>query len=119
MLEGLGYLFTDQPEGISHKTRIIRSINVLLYKFSLRFLDRIVFLNPDDPIDLLQRNNIRVNAISVIGGIGLDLASYPYTVPPISPITFIFIGRLLAEKGINEYVAAARIVRGKYPLQDL
>ena len=115
MLEGLGYLFTDQPEGISHKTRIIRSINVLLYKISLRFLDRIVFLNPDDPIDLLQRNNIRVNAISVIGGIGLDLASYPYTVPPISPITFIFIGRLLAEKGINEYVAAARIVKGKYP----
>ena len=115
MLEGLGYLFTDQPDGISHKTRVIRSVNVFLYKISLRFLDRIIFLNPDDPIDLLQRNNISVKAVSVIGGIGLDLASYPYTVPPISPITFIFIGRLLAEKGINEYVAAARIVKCKYP----
>ena len=32
MLEGLGYAFTEQPEGLSKKAKLIKSIQVLLYK---------------------------------------------------------------------------------------
>jgi glycosyltransferase involved in cell wall biosynthesis len=114
MLEGLGYVFTDHPDGESLKTKVLRIIQVLLYRISFHFLERIIFLNPDDSVDLLIENKIKVKAVSVLGGIGLELKAYPYSVPKTSPVSFIFVGRLLAEKGINEYIAAARQVKLKY-----
>lgn len=115
MLEGLGYTFTDQPEGLSKKTKLIKQIQVLLYKVALPKLDKIIFLNPDDPKDLLERYNIQVKQVEVLGGIGLNLKDYPYSPSYPSSLTFIFIARLLAEKGIHDYISAARIVRNKYP----
>ena len=117
MLEGLGYTFTQQPEGFSQKTQIIKKIQILLYKFALPQLDKLIFLNQDDPKDLLQQHAITVKKIEVLGGIGLNLKDYLYQ--PITniqqPINFLFIGRLLKEKGIHDFLAAAKIVKDKYP----
>ena len=117
MLEGLGYAFTAQPEGLSKKAQLIKSIQVLLYKIALPQLDNIIFLNPDDPKDLLEAYHIKVKKLDVLGGIGLDLDEYNYQ--PIetidSPISFLFIGRMLKEKGIHDFIAAAKIVKKIYP----
>lgn len=117
MLEGLGYAFTEQPEGLSKKAQLIKSIQVLLYKIALPQLDKIIFLNPDDPKDLLETYHIKVKQVDVLGGIGLDLNEYVYQ--PIktivSPINFLFIGRMLKEKGIHDFIAAAKIVKQSYP----
>lgn len=117
MLEGLGYTFTAQPEGLSKKTQLIKKIQVFLYKMALPQLDRLIFLNPDDPKDLLEKYAINVKNVDVLGGIGLNLQDYPYQ--PLnsihSPIKFLFIGRLLKEKGIHEFVQAAKLVKEKYP----
>lgn len=115
MLEGLGFLFTDQPSGQKIKTKIVKQIQVMLYKVAFRFVDRIIFLNHDDPIDLIEHYKIKARNVSILGGIGLNLDDYPYSKPPSNPIRFIFIGRLLAEKGVNEYTAAAQIVKRQYP----
>lgn len=114
MLEGLGFTFTEQPSGLPFKTKLIRSVQVLLYRLAFPLLDRIIFLNPDDPIDLVEKYKLKVKKVSVLGGIGLNLADYPYSAPQSQPVRFIFIGRLLAEKGINEYIAAAQIVKQQY-----
>lgn len=117
MLEGLGYTFTDQPEGLSKKTQLIRKIQVFLYKIVLPQLDQLIFLNPDDPKDLLERHAIQVKKVKILGGIGLNLKDYPYQ--PLNsihfPIKFLFIGRLLKEKGIYEFVQAAKLVKKIYP----
>ena len=117
MLEGLGYTFTQQPEGFSQKTQIIKKIQILLYKFALPQLNKLIFLNPDDLTDLLEQHAIKVKNVQVLGGIGLNLQEYPYqAIPDINqPIEFLFIGRLLKEKGIHDYLAAAKIVKDKYP----
>lgn len=115
MLEGLGYVFTDHPSGVRLKTKLLRIVQVTLYRISFPFLERLIFLNPDDSVDLLTKNKIKVKEVSVLGGIGLDLKAYPYSAPKASPVSFIFVGRLLAEKGVNEYIAAARIVKSKHP----
>jgi len=115
MLEGLGYAFTVHPGKPSLKKAFIRYVQVFLYWLAFRFLDRLIFLNTDDPKDLLRAYNLKVDNVSVLGGIGLDLADYPYMVPPVSPISFIFVGRLLAEKGVHEFVAAARLIKLEYP----
>ncbi|MDO4223811.1 MAG: glycosyltransferase family 4 protein, partial [Acinetobacter sp.] len=110
------YTFTEQPEGFAKKTKIIRAIQVMLYKLALPLLDRLIFLNPDDPKDLLEKHHIQVKNVSILGGIGLNLADYPYS--PLEhiqqPIQFLFIGRLLKEKGIHEFIAAAKIVKQRY-----
>ena len=117
MLEGLGYTFTEQPEGLSKKTQIIKKIQVFLYKIALPQLDQLIFLNPDDPKDLLEQYAINVKNVEVLGGIGLNLQDYPYQ--PLSnihsPLKFLFIGRLLKEKGIHEFVQAAKLVKKVYP----
>lgn len=117
MLEGLGYAFTEQPEGLSKKAQLTKSIQVFLYKIALPQLDNIIFLNPDDPKDLLKAYRIKVKELDVLGGIGLDLDKYSYQ--PIenidSSINFLFIGRMLKEKGIHDFIAAAKIVKQSYP----
>lgn len=117
MLEGLGYTFTEQPEGLSKKTQLIKKIQVFLYKIALPQLDQLIFLNPDDPKDLIDQYAINVRKVEVLGGIGLNLKEYPYQ--PVSNIqqhiNFLFIGRLLKEKGIHDFLNAAKIVKEKYP----
>ncbi|MFA9500031.1 glycosyltransferase family 4 protein [Mannheimia sp. E30BD] len=116
MLEGLGYTFTEQPEGFSRKAKIIRKIQVILYRLSLPLADKVIFLNPDDPRDLLEKHQIKVKKVEVLGGIGLNLSDYPYQpVLQTENIRFLFIGRLLKEKGIHEFIAAAKIVKARYP----
>ena len=114
MLEGLGYTFTEQPNHASKKTQVIKKVQILLYKLALPQLDKVIFLNPDDPKDLLDKYDIRVKEVAVLGGIGLNLNDYSYTSIYPSQPTFIFVARLLAEKGIHDYIAAAKIVKSKY-----
>ncbi|WP_336138844.1 glycosyltransferase family 4 protein [Acinetobacter ursingii] len=118
MIEGLGTPFTIQKHGQSLKIKLIRFIQVSLYKIVFPFLDKIIFLNPDDPIDLIKKNNIKhkQDSIAMLGPIGLNLQDYPYSPWDQSQqISFIFVARLLAEKGIFEYLEAAKIVKQKYP----
>ncbi|OTG97255.1 glycosyltransferase family 4 protein [Acinetobacter sp. ANC 4973] len=118
MIEGLGSPFTEHPHGQTLKIKLIRFFQVSLYRIVFPILDKIIFLNKDDPIDLIKNNKIyhKNNAVEILGPIGLDLKDYPYKAWDSSnQISFIFIARLLAEKGIYEYLEAAKIVKSKYP----
>ncbi len=115
MLEGLGYVFTDLPSGITLKQKTLRKIQLFLYRLALPSIDDLIFLNPDDPIDLLHKNGLRAKSVKILGGIGLDLEEFPYRPARTDPIKFIFIGRLLAEKGIFEYIEAAKIIKKQRP----
>lgn len=118
MIEGLGTPFTIHKHGQSLKVKLIRFIQVSLYKIVFPFLDKIIFLNSDDPLDLIEGNSIKHkdNAITMLGPIGLNLEDYEYRLwDENQEISFIFIARLLAEKGIFEYLDAAKILKQKYP----
>jgi len=115
MLEGLGYTFTAQPKGQSNKTKLIRNIQVLLYRIALPCLDHLIFLNHDDKRDLIDKFYLKPLKTHILGGIGLDLSQYPYSAVNNNVINFLFIGRLLKEKGIFEFIDAIRIVKLKYP----
>ena len=116
MIEGLGFAFTEQPEGYSKKAKIVQRVQVVLFKLALPLADKIIFLNHDDVSDLLCKHSIPVRHYEVLGGIGLKLADYPYQ--PVNQkngkINFLFIGRLLKEKGIFDFIEAAKIVKQRY-----
>lgn len=116
MLEGLGFAFTEQPEGKALKTKIIQQVQLFLYRMAFPAITHLLFLNPDDRDELLVKHGLKVKAASVIGGIGLELKDYPYRpVETNKPLSFLYIGRLLKEKGIFDFLAAAKIVKKHYP----
>ncbi|MGD9759468.1 MAG: glycosyltransferase family 4 protein, partial [Comamonas sp.] len=117
MLEGLGFAFTknSQSDNDPIKKIILKKIQILLYRFSFKYLDRIIFLNSDDYSDLIIKNRIPIKTHSILGGIGVDLNKFSSTAPCITPIRFIFIGRLLREKGIYEYIEAATRIKKIHP----
>ena len=53
--------------------------------------------------------------IVMVAGSGVDLDHYTRSKLPIGPPVFLLIARLLRDKGIVEYVEAARIVRKQFP----
>ncbi|WP_197723400.1 glycosyltransferase family 4 protein [Thiomicrorhabdus aquaedulcis] len=116
MLEGLGYIHTPAQNGFSFKKRILQLAHGLLCSVGYAFADKVLFLNPDDPKDLSSKSLLSKNKLHVLGPIGLDLTAYPYRPVDLEkPIRFIFIARLLAEKGIFEYLDAARLVKAIHP----
>lgn len=115
MLEGLGYIHTPSQTGFSFKKRVLQRIHGLLVSVGYAFADKVLFLNADDPVDLSKKAFLNQSKLQVLGPIGLNLEDYYYQPLDLNkPIRFIFIARLLAEKGIFEYLDAALFVKKKY-----
>ena len=120
MLEGLGYVHTASQNGYGFKKRILQIVQGVLFTISFKFATRVVFLNPDDPIDLSKMTLFSKSKVEILGGIGLELLDYPYSKPNMNnPIRFIFVARLLAEKGIYQLIEAIKLVQEKYPSTEL
>lgn len=115
MIEGLGHAFTNYPQGKTVKQKIISNILVQLFRITFSLIDKVVFLNSDDKNELVKKYNIKINDYLILGGIGVDLTYYSFQEVNIDKISFLFIGRLLREKGIFEFIEAAKIVKSKYP----
>lgn len=116
MIEGLGNAFTVSNGKVSLKVKFIKLIQVLLYRISLPRLDKLILLNPDDYNDLIKKYKITTKQIEILGAIGVDLNKFAYSSPPNNKnITFLFIGRLLREKGIFEFIQAAQNIKKDYP----
>src|SRR5690606_8957088 len=80
MIEGLGHVFM---RATSLRHRAVRAAAALLYRTSLRRVDRILFLNPDDKADFVAIGLAPEQRSDVIGGIGVDLER----LRPFPPIT--------------------------------
>jgi len=120
MLEGLGYIHTASQNGYGFKKRILQVVQGFLFTISFKFATRVVFLNPDDPNDLSKMTLFSKSKVEVLGGIGLELLDYPYSKPDMNnPIRFIFVARLLVEKGIYQLIEAIKLVQEKYPSTEL
>ena len=116
MIEGLGHIHTRTKKGFGFKKLFLQFIHGVLCSVSYFFADKILFLNPNDPIDLSRFAFLNQSNIHILGPIGLDLSAYPYqSINLERPIRFIFIARLLIEKGCFEFLAAARKVKDIYP----
>lgn len=115
LLEGLGYVYTPDKNGFGPKKRILQIALGLLFTLSFSFASTLLFLNKDDPKSLSTFTKYNSDKVKILGGIGIDLINFPYAKPNLDrPVRFIFIGRLLAEKGIFELLEATKLVKSKY-----
>lgn len=114
-IEGLGRNFVVPPEGVKFKQRLVRRVLLGLYAISLPKAHTVYVLNPDDKHDLTVTYGLKIKNIDVLGGIGVCLGHYAYTRPPTDKLRFIFVGRLLSEKGIHYYLQAAEQIKETHP----
>lgn len=115
MIEGLGYVFTESGRAASLKRKILRWVVSCLYRAALGRACRVVFLNRDDVREFTQAGLVESERAVCLGGIGVNLEEWTPAVSVAQPVTFLLVARLLREKGILEYVEAARRVKKLYP----
>ncbi|MCB0686791.1 MAG: glycosyltransferase family 4 protein [Saprospiraceae bacterium] len=107
VVTGLGYPFIHG--GLAGK------MTSLLYRFSNRFHRRVIFENQDDLQLFLLNKMIKPDKGISIKGCGVDI-NYYHPVDQLASngsVTFTFIGRLLYDKGIREFIEAAQQVKKK------
>jgi glycosyltransferase involved in cell wall biosynthesis len=119
MITGLGYAFTDSP-GEDIVARWKRTAVFVAargaYALALRFADTVIFQNPDDKAQFAAMGLTRARQrVGLVNGSGVDLAHFAPAPKPDGPISFLMIARLLRDKGVYEYVEAARLVRRSHP----
>jgi glycosyltransferase involved in cell wall biosynthesis len=109
-ITGLGYTFTHN----NPKTRVIRSIVIFLYKLALRRNHRVFFQNPDDLAIFKKFRLVPTGSTKIINGSGVNLDKFFVDDSNKIKNSFAFVGRLLKDKGINEFVEAAKVLKSKY-----
>lgn len=86
-----------------------------LYRLALRRSSTVFFQNPDDRSAFLAWGIVDADRSQVLPGSGIDVSAFAPVESPAAdanaPVTFLMIARLLGDKGVREYVAAARAVR--------
>ncbi|HEX4417962.1 MAG TPA: glycosyltransferase family 4 protein [Kofleriaceae bacterium] len=113
MITGMGSALTSER---TVKQRLVAATARTLYRVGLAQCQTVIFQNTDDRDELRRLGVLPPDArVAIVRGSGVDLAYYAPRPLPDGPPVFIFVGRLLRDKGIAEYVAAARKVRARYP----
>ena len=105
---GMGYVFTSHES----KARILRPLVKRLIRNVLsRPNSKVIIENSDDYNNLISGRFAKRESISLVKGAGVDTAKFNYTAESIEPVKVIMVARLLRDKGIQEFIDAAEIVK--------
>ncbi len=107
-LSGMGYAFSSN----NLRARVLRPLLRRLLRLTLKYRgNRVILQNPEDLSDLKRMGAVRPEHVVVIRGVGVDAAQFQVTPErPGIPIVLL-AARMLWDKGIHEFVEAARSLR--------
>jgi glycosyltransferase involved in cell wall biosynthesis len=113
MISGLGYVFIG--DGIVQ--RLLRPLVHRLYRSALRRSHTVLFQNPDDRDYFVAHSLVPAEKTVVIPGSGVDTDRFSHVGSAANGpnCTFLFVGRILKDKGVLEFVEAARRTRRSIP----
>ena len=111
-IPGMGFVFTRRGFG----AQIVRSLVNLLYRIALSHDNmRFIFQNREDLQSFVSHTVIPQQSTYLIRGSGVDLDEFPHLPEPDAPVCFVLVARMLSDKGVREFVDAARDVRKMRP----
>lgn len=105
MVGGLGSIF----RGNGIKNLIVKLVMCKLYKIAFNNSKIVLFQNNDDRLEMVNHKLISLGKTAIINGSGVDLEKFVRTNLPDKPC-FLYIGRLIRDKGVVEYLEACRII---------
>lgn len=111
-LLGINYVSTITGLGTMFQKKKYRKIVSWIYKISLRKSQVVFFQNKDNYNLFIKNKIIKGNQAKLINGSGVNLERYKPENKKINEKTiFLFIGRIMKEKGIIEYLACAKKIK--------
>ena len=112
IMSGLGYVFS----GEARERRWLRTAVSRLYRSGVRRAECIFVFNSDDHREMLDSGIVSPGQrVMQVPGSGIDVRHFAQAPLPDGPFTFLMVGRLMRDKGVGEYVEAARLLRRKHP----
>lgn len=108
-ITGLGTLF--------QKENFIKKMAVILYKMALKNAKTVFFENKGNSKYFIKNKIIREDQAHVLNGAGVNLDEFTYHEYPLenSSIKFLFIGRIMREKGFDEFLFSATNLKIEFP----
>ena len=94
--------------------RLLQKITIPLYKYGLRKAQKVFFQNTSNRDFMVRRKMVK--NYDLLPGSGVNLEKFtvqPY--PKSDTVDFVFISRVVKEKGIDQYLDAAQAIKAKYP----
>ncbi len=114
LVTGLGYVFGDAEP--TARLTLLRQLSIRLYRLALAGVERVFVYNDADAEELRRHRMIgEPSRIVPVPGTGIDLDHFAACDPPMQPVTFLLIARLLRDKGVVQFVEAARQLRARHP----
>lgn len=110
LIAGLGSIF--RGEGL--KNKLIKTVMKTEYLLACKANQKVFFQNHDDKNEFLQNGLIKVDKLVIINGSGVNLGKFKPEPLPEKP-ALLFIGRLIKDKGIIEYLQACKRIKADYP----
>lgn len=92
---------------------ILQKITKILYKIAFRRVD-CVFVQNEENKQFFVDNNIAIDKLKLIPGSGVNLKQFSVIDYPENNIEFVFISRIMKEKGIEQYLETAEYIHKKY-----
>ena len=107
---GMGYVFTSEE----NRARILRPVVNALIRYSLgRQVRRVIIENNDDFNNLVAGGFAKKDSIALIKGAGVDTKKFDYKPEPDGQVRVIMVSRLLRDKGVQEFIDAAKLVKAR------
>ena len=94
---------------------MMQKFMLILYRLALPGAKKVFFQNSENE-QFFTNHKLAMGKHDRLPGSGVNLNHYtvgPY--PPEDTIEFVFISRIMKEKGIDQYLEAAKVIRAKYP----
>ena len=107
-VSGLGFVFMAQGVRASARRMLVQA----LYRIALGHRNlKVIFQNADDRQSLARIARLPKNKMAMIRGSGVDLTRYAHLALPEGAPVVMLAARLLKDKGVVEFVEAARLLR--------
>lgn len=112
LITGLGAAFHTP----GWKGKVLAHVASQSYRRALRNCTRVIVQN-EDIADFFLKHEIVASRenLAIVRGSGVDVSHFHVQPQPPSPLSFLFVGRLLKDKGLLEFVEAARRIRARSP----
>lgn len=97
------------------KKGIMQKITLVLYRIAFSKINKVFFQNTEN-LEFFKNHGIAETKSSLLPGSGVNLEHFQVSkYPSDSVVKFIFISRIMKEKGIDQFLEMARIIKEKYP----
>ena len=108
-MAGIPFCANVQGLGTAFQRKGLAQVVMVLYKAALRKAKTVFFENQGTAHEFLDRKIIPEEKITVLSGAGINLEEYPcQPYPENEALHFLYLGRIMKEKGIDELFAAMR-----------